>query len=684
MAFHLDRRPVSERNIVMKLSTWLRRQTSNRDLRGRQRAARSRLRLEALEDRWLPSTFLVTNTGDSGSGSLRQAILDVNATPGTSTIDFNIAPGGVQTITPLSVLPAVTNPVVIDGTSQPGFAGTPNIQLDGSKAGVAIGLEFHGGNSTVEGLVISNFGVAGLQFVFGSNNVVQGNYIGTDVTGSVAEPDGSFGILLGDGSSGNRIGTDGSNPAAQRNVITGSFINVEVEGTNNNTVAGNYIGTNASGTAALGMFNARGVEVDDGGQNNTIGGTTAADRNVISGTEIGVLLDGTNTPVVNTLVSNNYIGTDVTGSIAFAPAGSHGDGIDVADGSSHNTITDNLISGNSNDGVHIYSISGFGTTSNANVVEGNLIGTDATGANPLGNNAYGVEVSDSTNNVIGSPGSGTANTIAYNGKAGVAVDGINGTTGSSAVGNSIRGNSIFANQALGIDLGADGVTLNTPGGPHTGPNDLQNFPVLTKAIAEGNGTTRVKGSLDSAANTTFTLDFYANATADPSGYGQGQIYLGSATVTTNAMGEARFRVDLSVTTARGEFVSATATDPSGNTSEFSLDRMVRGHSGEDDEDDDTSDAAPVVGQTASSLNLAPLASSLVDIGQQALPAAPAPACETASTPLAGFSPNRPIFITLSTAPSGAANAVFVASQSEANDVGAWLFATFSSGSLDAI
>jgi titin len=638
--------------------------------------------LEALEDRWLPSTFLVTNTGDSGSGSLRQAIFDVNATPGTSTIDFNIAPGGVQTVTPLSALPAVTNPVVIDGTSQPGFAGTPIIQLDGSKAGVAIALEFHGGNSTVDGLVISNFSVAGLDLVFGGNNVVQGNYIGTDVTGSVAEPDGSFGVLIGAGSSGNRIGTDGSNPAGQRNVIAGSFINVEVEGTNNNTVAGNYIGINASGTADLGLFS-RGIEVDDGSQNNTIGGSTAADRNVISGL-IGVLLDGTNTPVVNTLVSNNYIGTDVTGSIALAPVGSHGDGVDVADGSANNMITDNLISGNSNDGVHIYSLSGFGTTSNANVVEGNLIGTDVTGTNPLGNNAYGVEVSDSTNNVIGSPGSGTANTIAYNGKAGVAVDGIDGTTGSLAVGNSIRGNSIIANQALGIDLGADGVTLNTAGGPHTGPNDLQNFPVLTKAIAEGNGTTRVKGSLDSAANTTFTLDFYANATADPSGYGQGQIYLGSATVTTNALGKARFSVDLSVATSRGEFVSATATDPSGNTSEFSLDGMIRGHSSEDDENDETSDATAILGQAASSLNLAPLASSLVDIGQQTFTPAPTPGCDTASAPPTSPGPNRPILITLSTAPSGATNAVFVASQSEANDLGAWLFADFRSGSLDVI
>jgi probable HAF family extracellular repeat protein len=533
--------------------------------------ATQRPRLETLEDRCLPSTFVVTNTNDSGSGSLRQAILDSNFTLGTNTIDFNIAPGGAQAITPLSALPVVTNAVVIEGTSQPGFAGTPIIQLDGSQAGTAIGLDIQGGNSTIEGLVISNFGVAGLRFVFGSSNVLQGNYIGTDVAGTVSEPNGSFGVIMGFGASGNRIGTDGSNPTAQRNVIAGSFIDVEIEGVNNNVVAGNLIGTNAAGTAVLGSFS-RGVEVDDGGQNNTIGGTATADRNVIGGL-IGVFLDGTNAPVVNTLVADNYIGTDVTGKVALAPSGTHADGVDVANGASNNMITGNVISGNTNDGVHIYSQSGFGAP-NANILEGNLIGTDATGTNSLGNGAYGVEVSASTNNVIGSPGSGTANTIAYNGKAGV------GVTGSSAVGNSIRGNSIFANQALGIDLGEDGVTLNESQG-HLGPNNFQNFPVLTNAIAEGNGTTRVIGTFREAAepNTTITLDFYANATADPSSYGQGQTYLGSATVTTDTRGKAHFSIDLNVSTTKGQLVSATATDSAGNTSEFSADKTEVGRPG---------------------------------------------------------------------------------------------------------
>ncbi len=91
-----------------------------------------------MEDRTLLSTFLVSNTGDSGPGSLRQAILDSNAATGaTNTIDFDISGTGVQTIAPLSPLPAITNPVLIDGTSQPGYAGTPLIELSGSQAGTA-------------------------------------------------------------------------------------------------------------------------------------------------------------------------------------------------------------------------------------------------------------------------------------------------------------------------------------------------------------------------------------------------------------------------------------------------------------------------------------------------------------------------------------------------------------------
>src|SRR5439155_1349078 len=152
--------------------------------------------------------------------------------------------------------------------------------------------------------------------------------------------------------------------------------------------------------------------------------------------------------------------------------------------------------------------------------------------------------------------------IAFNLGAGVVVQGV------GATGNPIRGNAIYSNGALGIDLGGDGVTPNDAGDADNGPNRLQNFPVLSGALAAG-GTTRVAGTLNSLANTTFALDFYASAAADPSGFGEGARYLGSAQVTTDDSGNASFEVTLAAPTTPGEVVTATATDPANNTSEFS-------------------------------------------------------------------------------------------------------------------
>src|SRR5205085_6098036 len=129
-----------------------------------------------------------------------------------------------------------------------------------------------------------------------------------------------------------------------------------------------------------------------------------------------------------------------------------------------------------------------------------------------------------------------------------------------------RGNSIFGNAGLGIDLNADGVTANDTGDADTGPNNLQNFPVLTGAIP--GATTAVKGTFNGAASTTFTLDFYANPTGDPTGFGEGQIYLGALTVTTDASGNASYSGVLSAATTYHQAVTATATDAAGNTSEF--------------------------------------------------------------------------------------------------------------------
>jgi hypothetical protein len=165
------------------------------------------------------TTFTVSNTNDAGAGSLRQAILDANANPGADIIDFNINGVGPHTIQPVSALPSITDPVVIDGTSEPDFAGTPMVELDGTNAGSAEGLHLLGGTSTIRGLVINRFELNGIDIgAFTTNNVIEGNYIGTDVTGTSALGNDGNGINIAE-SSGNMVG---GLTAAARNVISGN------------------------------------------------------------------------------------------------------------------------------------------------------------------------------------------------------------------------------------------------------------------------------------------------------------------------------------------------------------------------------------------------------------------------------------------------------------------------------
>ena len=201
--------------------------------------------------------------------------------------------------------------------------------------------------------------------------------------------------------------------------------------------------------------------------------------------------------------------------------------------------------------------------STGNLVQGNFIGTDVTGTSPLGNANHGVIIQvGASANMIGGTAAGSGNVIAFNTGDGVTV--VSGT------GNAILSNAIFANGGLGIDLGADGVTPNDSLG-HNGPNNYQNFPILTSVVTSG-GTTTLSGTLNSTPNATFTVQFFANAAPDPSGFGEGQQYLGQTRVTTDGSGNASFSVTLSTPPLVGQFFTATATDdPAGNTSEFSQD-----------------------------------------------------------------------------------------------------------------
>ena len=134
--------------------------------------------------------------------------------------------------------------------------------------------------------------------------------------------------------------------------------------------------------------------------------------------------------------------------------------------------------------------------------------------------------------------------------------------------NAILSNSIFANAGLGIDLFRDGVTANDPGDGDSGGNQRQNFPVLTSASRDGVSTT-IAGTLNSSPNLSYTLEFFASAVAEPSGFGEGQRFLGSSTVTTDDTREGGFTVTLDAAVAEGASITATATDANNNTSEFS-------------------------------------------------------------------------------------------------------------------
>ena len=390
-------------------------------------------------------------TCDAAHCSLREAINAANRNAGLDTIVFNIPGPGSHAIQPTSALPTITDPVVIDGYTQPGASPNTNgpglglnsvlmIELDGTIAGTGVhGLRLNSSGSTVQGLVINRFfeGVS-ISTSGATGNMVLGNFIGTDVSGAVDLGNTLHGVLI-------------LHPAS----------------------------------------------------NNAIGGTTPDARNLISG--------------------NDLRGVGIFGTAAVAPP-----------------IGTNLASGN--------------------VVQGNLIGVQADGTSPLGNASRGINIgSFASNNTIGGTASGAGNVIAFNPQGVVIFEG---------TGNAILSNSTFSNGGLGIDLAPIGVTPNDSGDADTGANELQNFPVLTSAI--GGGGTVIEGTLNSTPNTEFRVELFSNSACDPSGHGEGEAFIGAISVTTDGNGNVSFMANSEGgAVPSGHFITATATDPGGNTSEFS-------------------------------------------------------------------------------------------------------------------
>jgi CSLREA domain-containing protein len=624
-----------------------------------------------------PAVHFMVNTADNTDDgactvshcSLREAINAANTAPGFNGVYFDIPGAGVQIIETATGFPEITDPVIIDATTQPGWSGTPLIELRSSWAQHGTAISVHGGNSTIEGFSIVNFNI-GVEIKENIGVYVIGNYIGVKPDGVTAEGN-HYAVEVWSGE--NHIG---DTSLAYRNIISGNTSGVEVNcQSDKNVIQNNYIGLNVAGTSAV--ANATfGIHIC--GKSNTVGGTVALAGNVISGnTGNGVEIQaavGAAFPATGNQLVHNFIGTDATGlnavqnmqngvlitadgailsgntisgnfldgvlidahqgalltgnfigvnSAGFLAINNVGNGITLRN-ASNNWIggggagAGNVISGNMGAGIKITAEGGGSATGNGiqgnkigtnaggvteianqvgiyiigsgnliggpsldarnlisgnyadgiriqgstNVVQNNYIGTDVSGTNPLGNGYNGVRLEGgAAKNSIGTDTAG--NFIAFNTGPGVVLFADAGT------GNLIQNNSIHDNGGLGIQLGSSAAPLpNDPGDTDTGPNQLQNYPTMISAISMFNS--QFRASLNAAPGTAYRVDFFTNNACDPSGYGEGHRHIKTVSITTDISGMGMAIADFPSTYfSTGNYITATATDPDGNTSEFS-------------------------------------------------------------------------------------------------------------------
>ena len=398
--------------------------------------------------------------GPDGETSMREAICAANNNTVPDTIQFAILGcGSGCTIQPDIALPVLTgDDTTIDGYTQAGTSpatdtepATLLVELDGSSIASNNGINITSSRNVIRGLVINRFSLNGIA-IGGSeatDNVISGNYIGTDASGIHSQDNGFDGVFIGLGAQRNTIGGD---EPAERNIISGNdLVGVGIHGssTMSNTVSGNYIGVAADGLydCANGFH---GVHIYGGSQHNIIGGDNEGERNVISGnTEDGVRIEGEET--TGNVVSGNYIGVDTTGATGVP---NHVDGVMIRDAPGNLIGGDtpgerNVISGNDENGVHI-----DGATASGNIVSGNYIGTDESGTEALGNGDNGVRINNAHNNLIGGDTEGERNVISGNGNDGVQI--INDTTGNVVSGNYIGVDATGATALPNLD---DGVQI---------------------------------------------------------------------------------------------------------------------------------------------------------------------------------------------------------------------------------
>ena len=495
-------------------------------------------------------TFQVTTTDDAGAGSLRQAILSAAGVAGPQRIEFHIPGQSPFLIRPLSQLPDVHGPIVLDASTQDGYDGTPVVELRGDQAGASDGLRLSGGFCEVHGLVINRFQRAGIRVLAGTNTI-QGNFIGVDPSGKLSMGNGEAGVDLFLGTGNNIIG---GATFLERNVISGNRWGIYLL-SSQNIIQGNYIGLDADGLFAIG--NGTGISLVRSARNQ-IGGSLPGEGNALSGNGatglelIGGAADG---PAFN-VIAGNLIGLDATGSNPV-PNGQHG--ILLGANATTNQIGGstpefrNVIAGNLGSGVVLQN------SKPGNLILGNFVGLDRTGTNAVPNRDRGIWI-QASGQVVGGLEAGAGNWIAYNGGSGVAVD-----TGTN---NLIQANRIFSNGALGIALGSSGPSVNDPGDADDGPNGLQNYPELRSAQLLDNGLV-IGGVLVSRPARAYTLEFFANPDCDPAGAGEGFLFLGRTNLTTASDGSVSFTITFPNSLTPGWRVTATAIDADANTSEFS-------------------------------------------------------------------------------------------------------------------
>jgi hypothetical protein len=436
------------------------------------------------------------------------------------------------------------------------YIGVNHDATDTSGCYVGIEILSSAGNVMIGGVnpedrnIVSGNHHIGIRLLSSSNNTLYNNYIGLDRTGNIALPNFD-GLSLEAVTQNNVIG--GSSPG-MRNVISGNYAyGLPLIGlhTRNNLIIGNYIGTNANGTAAV--PNTYGILFDDGARYNTIGGYAPGERNVLSGnTGYGLFIYNLGT--TENYVYGNLIGTDYSGTSAIP----NGNGIVIDGAATKHYIDGNVISGNSQQGIVIHI-----TGSDQHVITRNLIGTDISETLMLGNGSDGIRIAEGGRyNIIGiAPDSG--NVIAFNGGNGITL------MTSADVCNRISGNSIYNNALLGINLWPAGVTPNDPGDVDSGPNSGMNFPVISSASFNGaTAETTISGNLDTQNPQHCIIEIFLSD-GDQSGHGQGKLYLGAAVPNSDGTFTFSFQHPQIINLA-----CATAQDNCGNTSEFSANYIL--------------------------------------------------------------------------------------------------------------